>query len=206
QVIYFDVHGTLIDSESGIFAALKPLLDQSPHRFDRREALTLYFESEIEVKQRIPATPYLQILVEAHGDMARRLGFPATKAESSLFASSIFSWPLFEGAVECIELLKHWTSVIVAISDVDHETLRKTSAFALLAPHFAEVFTWDATHTYRPHPSAFDAPLKYHDALGIPRDRRCLVSNSLFRDLEPARELGIPAIWIRYSQSLAGGL
>jgi FMN phosphatase YigB (HAD superfamily) len=40
--------------------------------------------------------------------------------------------------------------------------------------------------------------------LGVRRERRCLVSNSLLRDLEPARQLGVPTIWMRHPKSLAG--
>ncbi|KAJ7463636.1 HAD-like domain-containing protein, partial [Mycena latifolia] len=204
QIMYFDVYGTLIDNESGIFDALQPLLAQAPRRLQRREALTFYFESETEVKQCMPTAPYPQILARAHSDMATRLGLVATEEQSSLFASSIATWPLFNGALWCLQTLNPWIPILVALCDVDHESLRVTSAFTALAPYFAEVFTWDASHAYRPDRTAFDPPFRYHDALGVPREQRCLISNSVLRDLEPAHELDFPAIWMRYPESLAG--
>ncbi|KAJ6595018.1 HAD-like domain-containing protein [Mycena vulgaris] len=204
QIMYFDIYGTLIDNESGIFDALQPLLVRCPHRFERREALTFYFESEIEMKQRMPAAPYSEILTQAYTDMASRLGHPTTEDEASSFASSIFEWPLFDGAVWCLQILKPWIPVLVGLFDVDFETVLKTPSFATLAPLFAEIFTRDASHAYRPDPMAFEPPFKYHDDLGIRREQRCLVSNGLLRDLEPAREQGIPAIWMCFPESLAG--
>jgi hypothetical protein len=39
--------------------------------------------------------------------------------------------------------------------------------------------------------------------LGIPREHTCVVSGSLLMDLEPAKELGVPEVWMQYPQSLA---
>ncbi|KAJ7463648.1 HAD-like domain-containing protein, partial [Mycena latifolia] len=207
QIIYLDVYGTLIDSESGIFDALQPLLSRSLRRLERREALTLYFESEIDAKQRLPSATYPQILTHAHEDMAARLGLAAAPAEAASFASSLASWALIDGAAWCLNTLRHYIPFLklVALCDVPHETLRDASAFATLAPYFAEVFTWDAARAYRPDANAFNPVLQYHDAMGIPREQRCFLSNSLLRDLEPAVELGIPTVWMRFPASLAGG-
>jgi FMN phosphatase YigB (HAD superfamily) len=93
---------------------------------------------------------------------------------------------------------------LVALSDATHDILSRSSSFSALAPYFSEVFTSDDSHAYRPDSAAFDPSLKYHDALGIPHQQRCLVSNSLLRELEAARQLGVPAIWMCHPQSLAG--
>ncbi|KAJ7439049.1 hypothetical protein B0H11DRAFT_1626196, partial [Mycena galericulata] len=204
QVLYFNVYGTLVDHETGILTALQPLLVRCASRLDGSEALSFYFESELEVKRRIPTANYLEVLARSHEDMAMRLGLDVSDHASSLFASSIFDWPLFHDAVQCLQNLRPWVPLIIALFDVDHETLTKTSSFSVLAPYFAEVFTWDASHTYPPDFDALDPPFLYHDDLGIPREHRCLVSNSVFRELEPASEFEIPTIWLRYSGSLAG--
>ncbi|KAJ7799981.1 hypothetical protein B0H14DRAFT_1698907 [Mycena olivaceomarginata] len=181
--------------ESGIFDALQPLLARSLHRLNRREALAFYFESEIAAKKRNPAAPYSEILAQAHAEMTIRLGLPVVEDAASLFASSISTWPLYDGAVWCLQNLKPRICHLVALSDATHDILCQSSSFSALAPYFSEVFTSDGSHAYRPDSAAFDLPLKYwHDALGIPRQQRCLVSNSLLRDLEPARQLGVPAI------------
>ncbi|KAJ7723005.1 HAD-like domain-containing protein [Mycena maculata] len=206
QVVYFDIYGTLIDNETGIFEALEPLLAQCPHRFTRREALTFYFESEIEVKKRLPTSPYSEVLALSHEDMAMRLGLSSSTTQSSAFAASIFDWPLFDDAIQSLQALRPWIPAIVAVVDIDQETLCKTSSFPPLIPYFAGIYSWDASRTYRPDFEAFLPSVKYHDDMGVPRAQRCLVSNSVFRDLEPASELEIPTIWLRYPTSMGGGL
>ncbi|KAJ7146612.1 hypothetical protein C8R44DRAFT_574146, partial [Mycena epipterygia] len=154
-IIYFDVYGTLIDNESGIFIALEPLLARSCRRFDRAEALTFYFESEVEVKRRTPGAPYSEILAQTHRDMAIRLRLLSSNEETALFTSSILHWPLFDGAIQCLQTLHPHIPTLVALIDIDHDTFTKTTSYALLHPYFAEMFTWDATYTYRPSLAAF---------------------------------------------------
>ncbi|KAJ7852964.1 HAD-like domain-containing protein [Mycena leptocephala] len=208
RVIYLDLYDTLIDRETGIFTALRPLLERSPYEFDRHEALSFYFESEMEMKRRTPGAPYAQILADTYGDVALRLGIaPHNAADALLFAQSVQDWPCMPDAgwflynLACSPRLS-----IVAVADVDHDFLLRTPAFASLAPFFEAVFTWDVCHTYKPDPAVFDAPLRYYDALGVSRAHSYLVSSSLLRDMEPARELGLPAVWIRYPGSLAANM
>ncbi|KAK7054191.1 hypothetical protein R3P38DRAFT_2499909, partial [Favolaschia claudopus] len=194
------------DSECGIYEALQPLIAQCPYQFERWEALTFYFESEVAVKQRMPTAPYSKILAEAHDDMADRLGLVAADDLSLTFASSIANWPILNEALPCLSSLAALVPFLVALPDIDKETLNKSAAFAMIAPYFCRVYTWDGSHVYKPEVAAFQLPLKFYKDTGIPLEQQCLVSNSVFRDLEPARELGLPAIWIRYPQSLAGNI
>ncbi|KAJ7167285.1 hypothetical protein C8R43DRAFT_984774 [Mycena crocata] len=203
QVMYFDVYGTLIDNESGIFDGLQSLLSRSPRRFERQEALTFYFESEVAVKQRAPSKVYSQILHKAYEDMALRLGLSPPTGGAATFAHSLPHWPLHADALWALHTLRCVVPTLAALVDMDHSTCVRTPAFTALALYFDEVFTWDATHSYRPARDAFTAPLGYHDALGVPRACRALVSNSLLRDVQPSRELGFPAIWLRLPGSLA---
>ncbi|KAF8172835.1 HAD-like domain-containing protein [Mycena galopus ATCC 62051] len=204
QVVYFDLHGTLVDKELGVFEALKPLLDRSAYQFDRNEAVSFYLESEYEMKRRAPDALYAQILSDTYTDVALRLGIESVEPDSSLFAESFFHWPLISNAERCLTALRTVPGLsIAAIVDVDHESLQHSFAFRALAPYFDTVFTWDACAGYKPDLSVFKKPLLYHDALGVKRQNTCIVSGNLLADLEPALELGIPAIWMRHPQSLA---
>ncbi|KAJ6617704.1 hypothetical protein B0H10DRAFT_1299326 [Mycena sp. CBHHK59/15] len=135
--------------------------------------------------------------------MALRLGLSLSVGESAVFAASSTNWPLLDGAVWCLQTLHPWIPALVGILDVDEDTARRSAAFAALAPYLAQIFTWDAGHAYKPDLAAFHGPLAYYDAHGVPRAHRCLVSNGLLCDLEPARELGLPAAWLRLPGSLA---
>ncbi|KAF7373448.1 hypothetical protein MSAN_00554500 [Mycena sanguinolenta] len=86
---------------------------------------------------------------------------------------------------------------------VDHASLHRNPTFADLSSYFDTVFTTDACAAYKPAPAIFDGAVRHYDALYPKRENICIVSASLLLDLEPARALGIPGIWMRYAQSLA---
>ncbi|KAJ7216198.1 HAD-like domain-containing protein, partial [Mycena haematopus] len=197
QVIYFDIHGTLIDKELGVFDALSPLLARSPYQFDRNEAVSFYLESEYEIKKRCPGAPYVHILSETYDDVALRLGIEPTSSDSTLFAHSIVDWPLVPNAEWCLATLRNISGLsISAIADVDQDSLDQTSAFTTLAPYFDTVFTSDTCAAFKPALAVFEGPLRHYDVLGVQREGTCIVSASLLLDVEPARELAVPGVWM----------
>ncbi|KAJ7117238.1 HAD-like domain-containing protein [Mycena crocata] len=206
EVIYLDVYGTLIDRETGIFTALRGLFERSPYQFERPEALSFYFESEAETKKRQPDAPYSQILAYAYDDVVLRLGMRSEGTDSSIFAQSIKDWPAIPAAEWCLSALRTIPSIsLVAVVDVDRDSLELTTSYVSLAPHFNVVFTWDTCKAYKPAQAAVERVIKHFDALLVPRDHTCFVSNSLL-DMEPVRELGVPTVWVRYEESLAGNV
>ncbi|KAJ7607091.1 HAD-like domain-containing protein [Mycena polygramma] len=206
KVMYFDIFGTLIDHESGIFKALEPLLSRSSYGFVRNEALSFYSDVETEVKKRSPRLPYVQILARAYADMAMRLGLTCTDEESFVFACSLFKWRLFDDAVPTLQALRPFVPALIGLVDMDFEVFSKTAAFEQLTPYLETMSSWDHFHVYRPDPAAVYPPLMFHDSIGIPRSHRCFVSDALFRDLEPACCVDIPAIWLRRPGTLAANL
>ncbi|KAJ6492909.1 hypothetical protein C8R47DRAFT_426174 [Mycena vitilis] len=170
RVIYFDVYDTLNDRETGILNALQPLLNQSLYAFTRHEALSFYFESETEMKERTPRAPYAQIQADTYCDVALRLGIaPVSTTDVTLFAQSAGNWPCIPDAGWLLNSLAHSPKIsLAAIADVDHGFLLRTPAFPSLAPFFDSVFTWDSCRAYKPDPSAFYAPLRFYDA-HVPR-------------------------------------
>ena len=55
KVLSFDCYGTLIDWESGLYAALAPLLAKTAKRFDRGQALQAFAEIESRQQAETPA-------------------------------------------------------------------------------------------------------------------------------------------------------
>ncbi|KAJ7198336.1 hypothetical protein GGX14DRAFT_666626 [Mycena pura] len=209
KIIYLDVFGTLVDNESGIFYALQPLLARSAYRFERHDALSHYFELESEVKKRTPTMPYFYILAQTYTEFALRLGLPCSHSESMSFASSIFYWPLHHGALESLNTLRAHVPAfrIVGLIEVDLDTFVRMAHYALLQPYFAEMYTHDLGQAYCPHPWPSEISFLWHDKEGrIPRQERLLVSNSMFRNLQPAMMARVPCVWVRFPTSLAARL
>ncbi|KAJ7895312.1 hypothetical protein B0H13DRAFT_1624451 [Mycena leptocephala] len=201
EILYFDLYGTLVDNEWGILDALGPLLTRCPRQLDKHEALTFYFESEDEAEMWSPNAPYFSILAEAHEHMTIRLG-PTVAGGASAFASSLFTWPFFDGALRCLQTSSRAIPTLVALFDIDFFTFSKISAFSSLTPYFAEVFTWDAAQAYRPKFRAFAPPIP------IPRRVACAACAPLPCLEQPLPGLGacmrpgVPTIWMRHPPSL----
>src|SRR5208282_4387250 len=80
RYLTFDCYGTLIDWESGILAALRPVLAAHNKTITDEALLELYAEVETEL-ERGDYRPYCDILQEAVPDIGERLGFTATYQE-----------------------------------------------------------------------------------------------------------------------------
>ncbi|KAJ6478092.1 hypothetical protein C8R47DRAFT_1323159 [Mycena vitilis] len=154
-----------------------------------RETLSFYFESESERRR---------TAIWLCG-----LGINITAAESSEFASSLFNWPLFDDAILCLRSLQPYIPGLVALVELDAETLCKTAAYRALGGYFREIFIWDQSKLYRPNVDGYDPPLIYHDNCGIPMEQRLHVSSALRRDLELVAEADIATVWMRCPGSLA---
>src|SRR5258705_5642517 len=91
KLLTFDCYGTLIDWESGIFSALRPVLAAHGKSIADSEVLALYgeFEAEVEAADYRPYREVLQSVVHAFG---QRLCFTPTREEIQSLPDSISRW------------------------------------------------------------------------------------------------------------------
>lgn len=75
KVLIFDVYGTLIDWESGIYNGLKPLLNKFPssRSWTREEALEAFLSVERDLQTQYPAMLYYELLAQVHEVLEQRL-------------------------------------------------------------------------------------------------------------------------------------
>jgi 2-haloacid dehalogenase len=73
RLITFDCYGTLIDWESGMLAALRPLFSHNGHKVGDAQILELYGEIEAEFESGT-YLPYREILSRTAQEIGRRLG------------------------------------------------------------------------------------------------------------------------------------
>ncbi|EIN08301.1 HAD-like protein [Punctularia strigosozonata HHB-11173 SS5] len=79
KLLVFDVYGTLVDWETGLYTALKPLLAMtSGNTWSKREALQAFSSVEKDLQAKYPDMLYSYLLAKGHADFAARL-----KSESS---------------------------------------------------------------------------------------------------------------------------
>src|SRR5688572_17384976 len=71
KVLSFSCYGTLIDRESGVYAALRPLLTQGGVTLSRESVLERFSANEARQQAETPTMPYAQVLFEVHRRLAK---------------------------------------------------------------------------------------------------------------------------------------
>ncbi|KAJ5161759.1 Haloacid dehalogenase type II [Penicillium capsulatum] len=198
RALCFDVYGTLIDWESGILAALEPLLAKDPSRhFSREHLLTAYHELEREQQRLTPNMPYSQLLSTIHPLLAQSLDLPApSPADSISFGDSVGSWPAFPDTVDALQRLSKKFTLVV-LSNVDRASFATSNAGSLQAFPFDSVITAQDIGSYKPDPRNFEYIKKVLAVdFGIEPGRILATAQSQFHDHQPARRAGIKSVWI----------
>src|SRR2546425_562386 len=116
QILTFDCYGTLIDWETGIFSALRPVL--AAHGKIISDFLLLEMYSELEAKaEQGEFLTYCEVLQSVVRGFGERLGFVPTEAEVRSLPDSVGNWQPFADTVAALRRLKsHYHDVIPAKS------------------------------------------------------------------------------------------
>src|SRR6185437_157276 len=95
KVLSFDCYGTLIDWESGLYAALAPLLTRAGASLTRDAALEVFAQHASAQQAATPDMLYSDLLAEVHGQLAEGWGVGRDRHEDARFGNSIGNWPAF---------------------------------------------------------------------------------------------------------------
>ena len=166
----FDCYGTLIDWNGGLRAAL-----------GSDDLLARYHEVEPEVEREQPGLPYREVLTET----SRRIGAPDPEAP----ARTLPQWQPFPEVRDALEEARGRGWRLVILSNTDRDFIE--ASMALIGVEFERAIVASEVGSYKPadgHWRTFDR------AFGRPPDVH--VAASLFHDIAPCAELGIPSVWI----------
>ena len=187
----FDCYGTLVDWESGILAALSPVLARHGVEVGAGELLRLYAEHEARLEAAPRHESYRRILAGVMSGIAGDLGFVPSADELEVLARSIGSWPPFADTVESLARLQSRYALVV-VSNVDDDLFAHTAR--ALGIRFDDVITAQQVGSYKPSLENFRRALERVD---VPAQRVLHVAQSLYHDHVPAKRLGLSTVWIR---------
>jgi 2-haloacid dehalogenase len=183
----FDCYGTLVDWNGGIHAELEKLF--GVERAD--ELLVRYHELEPKIQAKNPGASYREVLTIALEQLAAETGLMLPEGEANALARSLPAWPVFEdvrpGLTEARS--RGWKLGILSNTDRD---LIDASMEAIGVPFDLAIVAGDIG-SYKPAHRHWEVFL---EETGADPAGHVHVAQSLFHDIEPARELGIPSIWI----------
>jgi 2-haloacid dehalogenase len=189
KVLTFDCYGTMIDWETGIFSALRPILARHEKKITDCEVLDLYSELEASAEQG-EFRRYRDVLQSVVHGFGERLGFSPTNAELRSLPESLANWPPFPDTVEALRQLKRRCQLAV-ISNVDDDLFATTAP--KLGVAFDQVITAQQAGCYKPCVGIFELA---EDRIGVSREHWLHVGQSIYHDVIPAQSLGIATVWV----------
>ena len=198
RVLTFDCYGTLIDWESGILGALRPLLAAHGKSLNDDKLLELYGELEAEAEAGEYQT-YRKVLEGVARGCGRRLGFETSEQEARSLPESLKNWQPFPDTVAALKKLK--TSYKLAIvSNTDDDLFADTAR--LLEVPFDWVITAQQARSYKPSHNNFRLAL---ERIALPTEQVLHCAQSIYHDVIPARTLGLATVWVNRRGAKGGG-
>jgi len=189
RAITFDCYGTLIDWETGLLGALRPVLRVHGSKLRDEQILALY--AELEPAAQNPYRRYREVLQEVMRGFGKRLGFQVSEAEARSLPDSLKDWQPFPDTVDALQKLQARIRLAI-ISNTDDDL------FAGTAPHlqvkFDQVITAEQAGAYKPSLAPFCLAL---ERLGLPKEQVLHAGQSVYHDVVPARSLGLATVLVR---------
>jgi 2-haloacid dehalogenase len=192
KILTFDCYGTMIDWETGIFTALRPILAAHGKRISDSALLELYSELEASAEASAEKGEFLRyrgVLQSVVRGFGERLGFLPTDAEVRWLPESLANWQPFPDTVEALLKLKTRYQLAV-ISNVDNDLFAATAP--KLGVAFDQVITAQQARCYKPCLRIFELA---EERLGVRREHWLHVGQSIYHDVIPAQSLGIATVW-----------
>ena len=191
KALSFDCYGTLIDWETGIVEALRPLGERAGTAPE--QMLAAYGPIEHETEEAFPALPYSQLLEKVHAGLCEQLGVAPNAEEATAFGASVGDWPAFPDSAEALAYLKRHFQLII-LSNVDRKSFAGSNR--RLGVEFDQILTAEEIGSYKPDLRNFDYLLARAGEAGIAKDELLHTAQSLFHDHVPAKKMGFATVWI----------
>jgi 2-haloacid dehalogenase/putative hydrolase of the HAD superfamily len=196
--VTFDVYGTLIDWETGIWEAFSAEAQRDGFTIVRDELIPMFHEIEREI-QSGSYELYAEVLRRTAVEISKRLGWPLEPSRSGFLPDSVQRWqPFKETRVQLDKLDKKYSLGLIA--NIDDKLLGQTRRH--IQTDFDLVVTAQQVRAYKPEPAHFtECARRVGGKKGWVH-----VASSYYHDVEPCLKAKIPVIWVnRKKETLEPG-
>lgn len=193
KALTFDCYGTLIDWESGMVEALKPLTARVGRDLSRDAILEAHARHESSQQLQTPAKLYSDLLATVYRRLAEEWGVAADWDECLAYGHSVKDWPAFHDSAGALQYLKKHYKLVI-LSNVDNRSFAASNRKLQVA--FDAVYTAEDIGSYKPSPRNFDYMLDKLASLGIAKGEILHTAESMFHDHGPANRHGLASCWI----------
>jgi 2-haloacid dehalogenase len=189
EVLTFDCYGTLVDWESGILDALKPVLSRHSITLTDDEILELYAEME-SLSEGEDYVTYRKILKDVMQKISARFGFAPALTALDALSVSIKEWKPFPDTVDALTKLKKKYKLAI-ISNIDDDLFTHTQRN--LGVEFNWIITAEQARSYKPSLNNFYYAFQKID---VDQSKILHVAQSIHHDIIPAQKLGLKTVHI----------
>ena len=196
--VTFDVYGTLIDWETGVYEAFKAEADRDGFTIDKDELLREFHEVQRQIKAGSYEL-YAEVLRRTAVQIAKNLGWPLEPSRSNFLPDSVQRWPPFKETNAQLDRFKKKFDIGL-ISNVDDKLLGQTRRHIPL--DYDLVVTAQQVRSYKPDPAHFkEAARRIGGKKGWVH-----IASSYYHDVEPCLKEKVPVIWVnRHRETLESG-
>jgi 2-haloalkanoic acid dehalogenase type II len=193
KVLTFDCYGTLIDWESGMVEALKPLTGKVSRPLTRNQILEAHARHESSQQLQTPSKLYRDVLAIVYKRLAEEWGVVVSHEECDTYGRSVGNWPAFEDTAGALQYLKKYYKLVI-LSNVDNESFSYSNK--RLQVDFDAIYTAEDIGSYKPSLRNFEYMLDKLGSMGITKADILHTAESMFHDHKPANSMGLASCWI----------
>jgi 2-haloalkanoic acid dehalogenase type II len=193
KVLTFDCYGTLIDWESGMVEALKPLTGKVASPLTRNQILEAHARHESSQQLQTPTKLYRDVLAIVYKRLAEEWGVVVSHEECVTYGRSVGNWPAFEDTAGALQYLKKYYKLVI-LSNVDNESFSYSNK--RLQVDFDAIYTAEDIGSYKPSLRNFEYMLDKLGGMGIAKGDILHTAESMFHDHKPANSMGLASCWI----------
>lgn len=190
--VTFDVYGTLIDWETGIYEAFAAEAERDGVQLDRNVLIPMFHEISREVEAGSYEL-YAEVLRRTAIEIAKRLEWPLEPSRSNFLPDSVQRWkPFKETPTQLQKLAKKYKLGLIA--NIDDKLLGQTRRH--IPMDFELVVTAQQVRSYKPDPAHF---VECARRLGSKKGW-VHVAASHHGDVAPCIKQRIPVVWVNRSK------
>jgi 2-haloacid dehalogenase len=182
----FDCFGTLVDWRHGIRTGADLVV---PGR--GTELLAGFVRHEPDVQTEHPGWRYREVLAESLRRACADAGVELLDDDASVLGTGLPYWPVFADVGANLSALREAGWNLAILTNCDRDLIAQTQR--RLAVPFDAVVTAEDVGAYKPAHAHFR---RFEGSFRPAAGAWVHVAQSWFHDVEPARELGLPVVWV----------
>jgi 2-haloacid dehalogenase/putative hydrolase of the HAD superfamily len=196
QWVTFDVYGTLIDWESGVFDAFRKEATRDGFTIeekDRETIIRLFHEISQDVEGGSYEL-YAEVLRQTAVRIAKEIGWPLEPSRSGFLPDSVPRWaPFKETPAQMKKFFSKYQTGLIA--NIDDKLLGQTRRH--IPGDYDLVVTAQQVRSYKPEPAHFN---EFARRIGSKKGW-VHITASHYHDVEPAVKMKVPVIWVNRSKA-----